>query len=41
VTIDLFITSFTLNFEFARVTLFHFSVPFNWPSYLGTLATAF
>ena len=38
VTIDLFVASFTLNFEFARVTLFHFSVPFNRPSYLGTVS---
>jgi len=38
VTIDLFITSFTLTFEFARITLFHFSVPFNRPSFLGTLS---
>src|SRR5262249_35132543 len=38
VTIDLFLTSFTLTCEFARITLFHISVPSNRPSYLGTLA---
>ena len=38
VEINLFITSITLTFEFARVTLFHFSVPFDRPSFLGTLS---
>ncbi len=35
VTIDLFITSFTLTFEFPTITLFTFSVDFTRPSFLG------
>src|SRR5207247_1139055 len=36
VKIELFITSITLTFEFARITLFKFDVPFKRPSFLGS-----
>ncbi len=36
VTINLFFTSFTETFEFARLKLFSFSVPFKRPAFLGT-----
>ena len=37
VTIELYITSFTLTFEFPKITLFKFSVDFTRPSFLGNL----
>src|SRR5260370_6023585 len=40
VTINLFITSFTLTFEFPKIKLFSFSVPFKRPSFMGTLNNA-
>jgi len=36
VTINLLFTSFTETFEFARLKLFSFAVPFNRPAFLGT-----
>src|SRR5262249_2281712 len=36
VTINLVLTSFTATFEFARLKLFDFQIPFNRPSFLGT-----
>ena len=38
VTIELYITSFTLTFEFPKITLFKFSVDFTRPSFLGNLS---
>ncbi len=38
VTIDLFITSFTLTFEFPKITLFKFSSDFTRPSFLGNVS---
>ena len=37
VEINLFITKITLTFEFVRVTLFSFDVPFKRPAFLGTM----
>ena len=38
VTIELYITSFTLTFEFPTITLFKFDVPFTRPAFLGNVS---